>query len=131
MEALIIIAASLLVGLIFLLASERQIAASRKIRDLDPAEKAPPAGYRRFPDDDYEDIFYPRKKKARRLRRAPEGGFDDPYFYDYEDFSRYEKDLPKEHSEREKKSGNVVGAYVNFMAVLLVTYMLLKYFSFI
>lgn len=131
MEALIIIAASLLVGLIFLLASERQIASNRKNRDLDHDKNPPSPRHRRFQDEEYDDIFYPRRRRSPRLRRASEIGYEDSSFYDYEDFSNYEREAPRLAPVKEKRQGNVIGAYFNVMVILFVAYMLLKYFAFV
>ena len=124
MEALIIIAGSLLVGLIMLLASEKQIASNRKSRNSDLKEEALPFPRdRRFSRDEYEDIFYP-KNRSTRLRRAADAGFRDIY----DDYPLIEKETSKSKSGSEKK-GNVVSAYINFMAVIIVLYLLFQYMS--
>ena len=128
MEALIIVTGSLLVGLIFLLASERQISLSRKVPKSNLKEKDfPLPRNRRRSRDEYDDIFYPRDRRIK-MGKASDLAFEDPYYYDYEDLPVRRKDkITKD--ENEGRKGNIIGAYLNFMVLIITAYLLFKYFS--
>ena len=93
MEALTIVAGSLLFGLIFLLASERQISNSRKRRThdfKDDDDFLPLDRSRRFDDDDsYSDIFQSRKGRSSRLKKIPDLDYGSTFNDD--DFSLFER----------------------------------------
>lgn len=131
MEALTIVAGSLLFGLIFLLASERQISNSRKHRTHDPKDDdfLPLDRSRGFDDDDsYSDIFKPRKGRSSRLKKIPDLDYGSSFNDD--DFPLFERKENHQRSNRSRRQ-NPVNSYINFMAIVILGFLVLKYFEFI
>ena len=128
MEALTIVAGSLLFGLIFLLASERQLSNSRKHRTHHHEDEPLPLDKsRHFSDDSYSDIFYPKKKrKSSKIKKVPDIDFENAFLDD--DFPIFQR---KNSNSRERRSrkGNPLNSLINLLAIAILGYLLIKYFS--
>jgi hypothetical protein len=127
MEALTIVAGSLLFGLILLIASERQISNSRKHRTHDHDHDPFPPGKSSAFSEDYSDIFHPKRGKTSRVKKIPDldyGSFMDNNFPVFD-----EKDSPRRSSGSKRQSP--ITSYLNFMTIAILVFLLLKYFEII
>lgn len=124
MEALTIVAGSLLFGLIFLIASERQISNSRKHRthDHDHDHDPFPSGKSSTFSEDYSDIFPPKRGKTSRVKKIPDldyGSFMDNNFPVF--------DERESHRRSGSKRQSPITSYLNFMTIAILVFLLLKY----